>query len=73
MKRGEFSCTVCNITYGMEQVYKTGMYVFCSERCYSDYRKMSTEKQQELCKKHDERKPTHDQKVDRQLYQQQTL
>lgn len=68
MKRGKHFCIVCKITYGMEQVYKTGMYRFCSEKCYANYRKLDSKTQLKL----QERKRA-DPKTDRQLYQQHTL
>jgi len=67
MKRGEHFCIVCGITYGMEQVYKTGMYSFCSEKCYTKFRSYDTKKQLEL------QEQNHDHKVDRHIYQQATL
>lgn len=43
-----YKCIVCSMNFGMDLVYKTGMYAFCSEKCYTAFRKMPTEKQREL-------------------------
>ncbi len=39
-------CIVCTKIFEILTIYS--MYRFCSEKCYSDYRKMPTKKQQEL-------------------------
>ena len=35
-------CIVCNLKFGIERVYKTGMYQFCSEKCYTKFRELSS-------------------------------
>ncbi len=66
MKRGEFSCVVCNITFGMPQVYISGHFAFCSEKCHTKYQELPKEKQKKLDRKLD-------QKADRHIYPQATL
>ena len=39
-------CIVCTKKFKMNTIYS--MYKFCSEKCYSDFRKMPTKKQLEL-------------------------
>lgn len=45
-KNQQCTCIVCGKNHEIVNIYS--MYLFCSEKCYSNYRKLPTKKQLEL-------------------------